>query len=125
MTKAEKAEYDRLYRAKNKERLRAQRAAYFQRTYDPEKAAIERKKKMPRHLEYCRQPKYKTYKAKYDGSRRAAMYGEYAEAYELLKILQKEVRRKQPDRFERYKESGRKQWSYQTQQRRRRREEEL
>lgn len=44
MTKAEKATYDRDYRKRNKERLRRQHAEYFQRTYDPVEAAIERKK---------------------------------------------------------------------------------
>lgn len=35
MTKEEKASYDRAYRAKNRERLRVKKSAYFQRTYDP------------------------------------------------------------------------------------------
>lgn len=60
-----KAAYDRDYRKKNAVRIKADHAAYFQRTYDPVKAAIERKKKMPVHVEYCRQPIYRAYKQGY------------------------------------------------------------
>lgn len=46
-----KAEYDRQYRKKNRARIKANKAAYFQRTYDPVKAAKERKKNMAAHKE--------------------------------------------------------------------------
>ncbi len=59
---AEKRLYDIAYRAKNRAMLKVKKAAYFQRTYDPAKAAVERKKRMPRHVEYCRQPRYKAWK---------------------------------------------------------------
>jgi hypothetical protein len=123
ISKSEKAAYDRLYRAKNRNRLKAEKAAYFQRTYDPRLAALKRKKNMPKHNEYCRQPAYKAYKSRYDERRKLAEYGDYAECYQLMRVLRNAINAKQPDRFERYKESGRKQWSYQTQQRRRTRED--
>jgi hypothetical protein len=63
VTKAAKAAYDKLYRAKNFKRIQANHAAYFQRTYDPAEAAKTRKLRMPRHVEYCRQPRYRRYKA--------------------------------------------------------------
>ena len=109
--KAKKAAYDRRYRKKNLARKKAQAAAYFQRTYDPVKAAMERKKKRPQHVEYCRQPKYRAYKRRYDKQRRASVYGAFADAYEMLKELQKEIRIQMPDRFERYAQSRRHQWN--------------
>lgn len=119
ISKEEKAAYDRKYRAKNRERIRALKAAYFQRTYDPVKAAKERKKRMPQHIEYCRQPKYKAYKRKYDAERRSARFGAFAEAHKALLALVKEIRRQMPDRFERYAQAGRQQWNPINQQRRR------
>ena len=85
ISKKEKAAYDREYRKKNLAWIKAKKADYFQRTYDPVKAAKERKKRMPEHVEYCRQPKYRAYKRKYDRKRRASKFGEFAEAYEALK----------------------------------------
>ncbi len=71
--RAEKAEYDKKYREANRERLKAQKAAYFQKTYDPQKAAIERakvKKTKPeieaRRREYMRSDGYRARKKKYD-----------------------------------------------------------
>ena len=82
--KKAKAEYDRKYRARNRKRLKAEKAAYFQRTYDPAKAAVERKKRMSKHVEYCRQPEYKAWKKKYDKKRRLARFGDFKEAYAVL-----------------------------------------
>lgn len=122
MTKAEKAAYDKVYYAipKNRARKRRNAAAWFKRTYDPAKAAVERKKKAPQHAEYCRQPWYVKYKKNYDRRRRLAVFGPFAEAYEVLQLLIAEIRRQMPDRFERYQSTGRKQWDPETQQRRRR-----
>ena len=120
ISKEAKAAYDRTYRKKNRARMKAQKAAYHKRTYDPVKAAKERKKRMPHHVEYCRQPKYKAYKRGYDRQRRANMFGEFAEAFEALKALQREIRKQMPDRFERYAQSGRQQWNPINQERRRR-----
>jgi hypothetical protein len=125
ISKKAKAAYDRKYRKKNRARLRAQKAAYFQRTYDPVKAAKERKKKMPAHIEYCRQSWYKAWKKKYDGNRRASKYGEFAEAYALLLALEKEIRKQMPDREQRYAQSERKQWSPLTYQKRREKRAEI
>lgn len=120
MTKKQKAAYDKKYRKRNRERIKANHAAYFQLTYDPVKAARERKKRMPQHIEYCRQSKYKAWKREYDRQRRAKRFGGFAPAYEVLKALQKEIRRQMPDRFERYAQSGRFQWNPINQQRYRR-----
>ena len=91
--KLEKAEYDRLYRSKNREALKVKKAEYFSRTYNPEQSAIERKKNMHRHVEYCRQPKYKAYKQTYDQCYRAKkLYGEFWECSLVLNRLEIEVR---------------------------------
>jgi hypothetical protein len=112
MTKREaKAAYDRIYRAKNIERITAQKAAYFQRTYDPATAAVVRKKRMPYHVEYCRRPDYRKKKAAYDRRREAAEYGEFAECRDILKALVKEIKRQEPDRMVRYAQAQRFQWS--------------
>ena len=47
----EKRVYDIEYRAKNSALLKAKKAAYFQRTYDPVTAAEHRKARMPKHVE--------------------------------------------------------------------------
>ncbi|WP_151721025.1 hypothetical protein [Acinetobacter ursingii] len=91
--KLDKAEYDKQYRFKNSELLKVKKADYFQRTYDPEKASIERKKNMHKHVEYCRQPKYKAYKQKYDQCYRAKkLYGEFWQCALVLNRLEIEVR---------------------------------
>ncbi len=109
--KRDKAAYDREYRKRNRALLKAKKAAYFQRTYDPAEAAKERKKKMPQHIEYCRQKWYRQYKRDYDRNRRSSRYGEYAECHSLLVELQKEIRKQMPSRFDRYRQTGRKAWS--------------
>lgn len=59
---------------------------------NPEKYREQRQRKMPAHVEYCRQPKYKEYKKGYDEQYRAKKdYGEYWEAAIILKNLEKEV----------------------------------
>jgi hypothetical protein len=120
MTKKEKkVAYDREYRKKNRALLKAKKAAYFQKTYDPIKAAKERKKKMPQHVQYCRQPWYKAWKREYDKQRRSSKFGPFAEAHQALIALQREIRKQMPDRFERYAQSGRHGWNPINQQRRR------
>ena len=89
---AEKKLYDAAYRATNLKRIKARKRAYFQRTYDPIKAARERKKRMPLHVAYCRQPSYKDWKSKYDQQRRASEYGPFAEAYLLAVNLNREIK---------------------------------
>lgn len=87
--KKEKAEYDKKYREIDKDIKKQKKANYFQRTYDPAKAAIERKKRMPKHIEYCRQPEYKKKKKEYDEKHRAKQnYGEFWESAIILKHLE-------------------------------------
>lgn len=94
----EKRIYDMKYRAKNREMLKAKKANYFQRTYDPVSAAIERKKKMPRHVEYCRRPEYRAWKAKYDKQYLARKnYGPFAEAAILTLDLNREIKERTND----------------------------
>lgn len=102
----EKAEYDKEYRAKNLESIKVKKAQYFKKTYDPEQAAIERKKNMHKHVEYCRQPRYKAYKQKYDQCYRAKKYyGEFWECALVLNRLEIEVR-SQADFTERATQKG-------------------
>lgn len=89
---AEKRLYDMAYRAKNRAMLKAKKAAYFQRTYDPVKAAKVRKKRMHLHVEYCRQPRYKAWKRSYDQKRRDSEYGPFAEAARLAINLNREIK---------------------------------
>jgi phage host-nuclease inhibitor protein Gam len=95
--KEEKRLYDLQYRAARLETIKANKRAYFQRTYDPKKAAIERKERMPKHVEYCRRPEYRDYKAQYDRQLRAQVYGEFAEAFLLLGDLDREVNNRMTD----------------------------
>jgi hypothetical protein len=95
---ADKAEYDRDYREKHFTALKAKRAAYFQRTYDPAVAAVDRKKRMNRHVDYCRRPEYRVKKKAYDTQRRASEFGEFADCYVLLSSLENEI----ADRATRY-----------------------
>lgn len=88
----EKRLYDAEYRIKNATALKAKKAEYFQRTYDPATAAIERKKRMPHHVEYCRRPEYKAWKREYDAKYKAkADYGEFWEAAILATEIDREV----------------------------------
>lgn len=90
--KKEKAEYDEKYREANLDVIKNKKKKYFQRTYDPTQAAVVRKKRMPRHVEYCRQPKYKEYKKGYDKQFRAKkQFGEFAEAALILIELENKL----------------------------------
>lgn len=89
---ADKAAYDRRRRVELADRLRAEHRAYHLRTYDPAKAAVVRKAKMPRHVEYCRQPAYKEYKRDYDRKHRAKQqFGPFWEAALLVEDINREV----------------------------------
>lgn len=86
--KEEKRLYDQAYRMKNRAVLKAKKSAYFQRTYDPVKAAAERKKRMPYHVEYCRTPEYRAKKHVYDTRRyHEKTFGPLADVSLLLKDL--------------------------------------
>lgn len=95
-TKAQKKEekrlYDQEYRAKNLARIKSRKREYFQRTYDPVAAAEYRKRRMPKHVEYCRRPEYRVKKAAYDRKRRDAEYGEFAEVARLTIELNQEIK---------------------------------
>lgn len=90
--RAEKAAYDAMYRLRDPEDRKRRRAEYHQRTYDPVKAAAERKLKMPRHVEYCRRPEYRKWKTDYDRKYCARKnYGPFAEAALVLRDLEAEI----------------------------------
>jgi hypothetical protein len=102
----EKQLYDKLYRMRNKELLKAKKAEYFKKNYDPEKARIKRKKNMRLHVQYCRSPKYKRYKKAYDKKYRAkTQYGDFWESY-LLVLKVDEILKTTTDRYEIRKQNG-------------------
>lgn len=107
---AEKAVYDREYRARNRAMLKAKKAEYFQRTYDPQTAAVQRKAVLAWHREYTKEyrsrPEWIAHKAEYDQRLRAAECGEFAECHMILVELEREIRTQQPDRYQRAKERG-------------------
>lgn len=89
---AEKAEYDRMYRAREAETLRVKKAEYYQRTADRDKEREARKRRMPAHVEYCRRPEYKEWKAQYDQKYRARKwFGDFGEAAIILNQLETEI----------------------------------
>lgn len=89
--KAEKRVYDMEYRLKNREALRAKKADYHQRTYNPEKAAKHRRGRMPYHVDYCRRPEYRAKKKTYDRRHRAEKhYGDFAECFLLVMDIRDE-----------------------------------
>lgn len=105
--KAAKAAYDREYRAANFDRIKAEKHAWFRANYDPAKAAIERKATMSRHVEYCRRPEYRAWKAEYDRQYKARLhFNEYADAAMLLQDLEREIL-SQATRYEIYLVNGR------------------
>jgi hypothetical protein len=84
--------YDIEYRKKNLESIKKKKAAWFQRDYDPVKAAVKRKERMPYHVEYCQQPEYKKWKKKYDEAYRAKkQFGEFWQAFLIVTEINKEV----------------------------------
>jgi hypothetical protein len=88
----EKRLYDIEYRAKNLETITARKAEYHKRTYDPAKAAVIRKKNMPRHIEYCRRPEYRAWKKGYDHVYHATKsYGNFAGVALQLQELETEI----------------------------------
>lgn len=90
--KTEKRLYDLQYRAINLAMITANKRAYFQRTYDPAKAAIVRKSRMHLHVEYCRRPAYRAYKQAYDRSHLAKRYyGAFWESALLARQIDDEV----------------------------------
>lgn len=104
--RALKAEYDAEYREINRAKLKARKAAYYQRTHDPVKEAEARKKRMPQHVEYCRRPEYRKWKQEYDRKHRAGkFYGPFSEAFLLLQDLEAEIASR-ASRYEIYSANG-------------------
>lgn len=106
--RAEKRVYDMAYRERMGAALKAKRAAYYQNVTakNPERQRAIRKARMPKHVEYCRRPEYRAKKHEYDLRRNAAAYGEFAEAFRLLKELEREIRVRVPSKYERLKARG-------------------
>jgi len=61
-----KAEYDKEYRLKNKEKMKLKKADYHKKTYNQEKERVRRKLRYNKHLEYIRTEKYREWKKRYD-----------------------------------------------------------
>lgn len=96
ISKAEKVERKRLYDAKRRielaAKIKAAKAEYHKRTYDPTKAARTRKENMARHVAYCQRPEYKKWKKRYDQEYRAKrLFGPFWESAVLLAHLDEEV----------------------------------
>lgn len=91
-----KSIYDAEYRTKNKEMLKSKKRDYFQKVYkeNPEKFCLIRQKKMPLHVQYCRNPEYKKKKAQYDRELRSKSYGEFAESHVLLIEIENEIKKR-------------------------------
>jgi hypothetical protein len=101
-SKAEKVEAKRLYDIEyqriNRPKRLAQKREYHRQTYDPLVAAIERKKRAPWHLEYCRRPEYRKWKSEYDKKYRASRtFGPFAEAYLTLRQIETAIRERITD----------------------------
>lgn len=91
--KQEKRTYDAQRRIDLADELRIEKAAYHKRTYDPAKAALDRAKKMPAHVEYCRRPEYRAYKQQYDQRyNMERLYGPFWEAARVLIEVEREVK---------------------------------
>lgn len=92
--KAEKAAYDKARRERLGEVLRGRKCSAYYANHSEmlRRLAAYRVKRMPYHVEYCRQPEYKAKKHIYDLQRNSAEYGEFAEAHRLLVDLEKEIR---------------------------------
>ena len=108
--KQSKALYDRLYRLRDPEALKERKRLYHCMTYDPDEARRARRKLAAKHAEYIRRyyadPDNKAAKVAYDQERRAAEYGDFADAYRLLLELQREIIARSPDKYERLKARG-------------------
>ena len=103
-----KAEYDRDYRANNGAILKAKKAAAYAVSgpKNRDKERDRRTARMPKHIEYCRRPEYRKKKVVYDRIHRAKeQFGEFAEAFLVLKDVQAEINSRM-DWYERAKAKG-------------------
>jgi hypothetical protein len=109
-TKRRKREYDAARRVAHAEELAAKKRDYHRRTYNPDAARERRKARTFDQTAYCRRyyadPQKKAEKVAYDIERRSAAYADYAESWRLLIELEREIRARVPDRYERQKGRG-------------------
>lgn len=104
--KEEKRQYDAKRRAEKADEIKAAKREYHRKTYEPTKAALERKKRAPYHAEYCRSPEYRAYKSQYDRRHRAQrLFGEFAEVAILLQDVEHEIDQR-ATRYEIYMANG-------------------
>jgi len=90
----EKRIYDAQYR--QREGFKEKARANWAKNYDPVKAAVYRKKRMHKHIAYCRTPEYKKWKSDYDKKYRAKkQFGNYYESALLLIQINTEIRKKE------------------------------
>lgn len=83
--------YDINYRATSPT-LKARKAAYYQRTRDPEKERKRRKARMHLHVKYCQQPQYRAWKKKYDRKYRCQKeFGSFWESASILLDIENEI----------------------------------
>lgn len=113
--RAEKARYDKQRREELrgsllKEKREAYRAMVRNRSDElrrKQKEQRARQKASGYRNQYIRSERYKKYKHEYDTSKRSRKrYGEFAECHRLLLELEKEIRRRCPDKYERLKARG-------------------
>lgn len=108
--RAAKAEYDRAYREKNLESIKAKKRAHRKRSYDPIRAKAQRAVRLHRHREYIQaynaRPENKAKKRAYDLALRRKEYADFADAWRLYLELKQEIIRRMPDAYERLKARG-------------------
>lgn len=108
--KERKRLYDAEYRATNLARITAAKAAHYAATKDREKERAIRKKNRERHRAYIAaynaDPANKAAKRAYDAALRASAYGDFAECSRLLLDLERLIRQRCPDKYERQKARG-------------------
>ena len=116
-----KAEYDKKRRTEKADELKAQKkAAYALWVHCTEtKNARSEKRTCRGTSSIAANQNIRNGRKNTTGNLRVAEYGEYAESYELLSELVKQIKPQMPDRFERYAQAGRQQWNPINQQRRR------
>ena len=98
--KADKRLYDMEYRRKNREMLKAKKAATWRNWYKPEEQSKKRRtpEYRAKHRAYLSKPEYKEYKKKYDLIYRNKQdYGDYWEAAILALEIDREVESRMDD----------------------------
>ena len=100
--KQDKRDYDKIYRAKNRDKIKARKKAYYQKNKDKIESKMKILRKTPEYKakrrKYLSTDKYKNYKHKYDREHRCKKnYGEFWEAASILIDLENEVR---PHKYE-------------------------